>query len=114
MAEVSSSLPTHCQTNLKKIHAWAKHAAGVLCKNTAEDLQGSAMKTVFRKSIGLPLLSTFMGNEVVSTKLEAQTELLRFNLDLRRYLNCEINEQEYQQSKQSAIDALSIVIKVTS
>jgi hypothetical protein len=108
-------IPDHeSQPCNRGILPWAKYSTRILNSNTAKQLHRGSMKTIFAAYAGVPALSTFMNAEVVRAKIEAQAKLLQFNLDLKRHLNCEIGEKEYEHSKQSAIGALASLITYIS
>jgi hypothetical protein len=102
------------QTDQHEIQIWAKYTHGILDSKTAEELQGGAMDAIFEAFIGVPRLPALFGNAVASSKIDALVKLLRLNLALVTYLNGEIGEQEYEGSKQSAIDSLTGLIDSTS
>jgi hypothetical protein len=102
------------QTDQHEIQIWAQYAYGILQNKTAEELHGGGMDAIFEAFIEAPRLPALFGDEIASSKMNAIVKLLGLNLDLVRYLNGERNKQEYEYTKQSAIDSLTLLIDSTS
>jgi hypothetical protein len=102
------------QTSLKEVRSWAQHATGILNTTTPEELHRDTFRTIIEEYISVPLLSRFLGGQVVKKTMEAQARLLHFTLDLKRFLNREINDEEYEYSRHAFVTALSAVIDSTS
>jgi hypothetical protein len=97
-------------TGQDAIRRWATNTQVMLGTGTAEELFRSSMRTIFEEYLGVPILSRFTGADMQARAMEAQARLLRFNRNLRLYLDGEISEEVYDRSKQALLESLEGVL----
>jgi hypothetical protein len=98
---------------LNRIASWAWNAIRILVESTPNELRYNGASRIIEDFRVLPIPES-LGKEGISKIMDAQAKLLLFKINLASCLKGQIDEREFEHSRQSCLEALSGVIQITS
>jgi hypothetical protein len=98
---------------LNRIAIWAWDAIRILVENTPKELRHDGASKIIEDFRVLPIPES-LGKEAISKIMDAQAKLLLFKLNLASCLKGQIDEREFEHSRQSCLESLVDIIQLTS
>jgi hypothetical protein len=84
-----------------------------LVENTPKELRHDGASKIIEDFRVLPIPES-LGKEAISKIMDAQAKLLLFKLNVASCLKGQIDEREFEHSRQSCLESLSDIIQLTS
>jgi hypothetical protein len=101
------------ENGVRDLNAWARDTIELLRATKPDRLYGSGIHAVIDGYRSVPSPKT-LNRAVFNETMNAQAELLRFNLDLNMHSQGKISEQELENSKHSFTNTIAALLETTN